>query len=333
MFSILVSDAAMPNPDIIQTPAYRKAFAEYLRRGTPIETSLKAALKAALQEHPATHYIWRTRGDNKVRASHAANNGRIFAWDDPPPTGHPGEDFGCRCWAQPYRPADPEFFDQPVTSIVDEGLSRWEWYDFVIQFYFGGGKAVQLSSIGHLQDVIDAAEVHGLTPHQVFEGVEIQVLKAARALTKGSISDTFSRGYDFSPVSFVHRISKVQGSFAGTVQKENDYLIITAAINYEFSDDFTDPLDIIQFITGTPNELGDFISKLATARNLSIETLIELYKASAKRRPDDIYDWIKWISEFGGTKYPITGSWKTTLHAYAHKDAARSKYPANSRDR
>ena len=43
------------------------------------------------------------RGDGKVRPSHAANDGRVFAWDDPPPTGHPGEDYGCR-WAEPYVP-------------------------------------------------------------------------------------------------------------------------------------------------------------------------------------------------------------------------------------
>ncbi|MDF0604003.1 minor capsid protein [Psychromarinibacter sp. C21-152] len=73
---------------------YRKAFQAYLRKGTPIEWSIK-------QERPTTHYIWRTRGDDKVRPSHAANNGQVFAWDDPPETGHPGEDYGCRCTAEP----------------------------------------------------------------------------------------------------------------------------------------------------------------------------------------------------------------------------------------
>lgn len=88
----------MDEMDIAGTPAYKKAFNLYLRKGIPIELSLKAAA----QEHATTHYIWRTRGDNKVRAAHAANNGRIFSWDNPPPTGHPGEDYGCRCTAEPY---------------------------------------------------------------------------------------------------------------------------------------------------------------------------------------------------------------------------------------
>lgn len=313
----------MAYPDIVHTQAYKQAFNLYLRKGVPIEMSLKAAA----QERSTTHYIWRTRGDNKVRATHAANNGRIFSWDDPPVTGHPGEDYGCRCWAQPYRPADPEHLEQPVTSIVDEGLSRWEWHDFVIHYYFGGGAAVRLADIGHLQDVIDTADVHGLKDHQVHEGVEIQALKAARAARSGAISDTFSNGYDFSPVSFVHGESEVYGSFAGTVQQENDYLIVTAAVNYAFKDDFEDPLDIIQKTSENLKDLSVFIGKVATASNLSVETLIRLFRETPYLNAGDIYDWIKWLSKAGGTKYPITGSWKTSLHGYVHRDAAKSKFP------
>lgn len=46
-------------------------------------------------------YIWTTKLDDQVRPSHAANNGKIFSWDNPPSTGHPGEDYGCRCEAKP----------------------------------------------------------------------------------------------------------------------------------------------------------------------------------------------------------------------------------------
>lgn len=43
-------------------------------------------------------YIWRTSRDERVRASHTLNEGKIFSWDKPDPiTGHPGEDFNCRC--------------------------------------------------------------------------------------------------------------------------------------------------------------------------------------------------------------------------------------------
>ncbi|WP_439236382.1 phage minor head protein [Lonepinella koalarum] len=44
-----------------------------------------------------THYRWSTSGDERVRESHAENDGKVFALDNPPPTGHCGEDFNCRC--------------------------------------------------------------------------------------------------------------------------------------------------------------------------------------------------------------------------------------------
>ncbi len=46
-------------------------------------------------------YVWRTRGDARVRAGHAVNDGKLFEWRNPPASGHPGDDFGCRCWAEP----------------------------------------------------------------------------------------------------------------------------------------------------------------------------------------------------------------------------------------
>lgn len=54
-------------------------------------------------------YRWVTSGDDRVRKSHKANNGKIFSWDSPPATGHPGEDYQCRCIAQPV-------FDTGVTD-------------------------------------------------------------------------------------------------------------------------------------------------------------------------------------------------------------------------
>lgn len=47
-------------------------------------------------------YTWRTSGDERVRPSHQANNGKTFMWNDPPAeTGHPGEDYQCRCHPEP----------------------------------------------------------------------------------------------------------------------------------------------------------------------------------------------------------------------------------------
>lgn len=47
-------------------------------------------------------YTWQTSGDERVRASHRNNDGKMFRWDKPPATGHPGHDVQCRCVAIPY---------------------------------------------------------------------------------------------------------------------------------------------------------------------------------------------------------------------------------------
>lgn len=52
-------------------------------------------------------YIWRTVKDERVRPYHADLEGTIQRWDDPPVVSkdgrraHPGEDFQCRCQAEP----------------------------------------------------------------------------------------------------------------------------------------------------------------------------------------------------------------------------------------
>lgn len=47
-------------------------------------------------------YIWRGMDDERERESHRENNDQVFSWDDPPvETGHPGEDYNCRCYAEP----------------------------------------------------------------------------------------------------------------------------------------------------------------------------------------------------------------------------------------
>jgi len=69
-----------------------------------------------------THYIWRTSLDERVRASHSAKEGERFSWRQPPAdTGHPGEDYNCRCTAE----ADLESIalpdeEQPPAEQPDE---------------------------------------------------------------------------------------------------------------------------------------------------------------------------------------------------------------------
>ena len=42
-----------------------------------------------------TRYRWVTQGDERVRPSHEENDGKVFSWDNPPATGHPGTEINC----------------------------------------------------------------------------------------------------------------------------------------------------------------------------------------------------------------------------------------------
>lgn len=66
-------------------------------------SKINAALtRARHEEMGVTQYIWSTSGDERVRDSHAENDGKIFSYDDPPATGNPGDQINCRCVAIPY---------------------------------------------------------------------------------------------------------------------------------------------------------------------------------------------------------------------------------------
>lgn len=97
----------------VDQTVYRKAFQDYLRKGTPIEWSIKRA-------QSGTHYIWRTRNDRKVRSTHADREGQIFAWANPPQGGHPGEDYNCRCRAEPVTHPDQAKFEEVLQIIQAE---------------------------------------------------------------------------------------------------------------------------------------------------------------------------------------------------------------------
>lgn len=73
------------------------------------------------QAYGLRRYIWRSQDDDKVRTSHAANDGRVFDWDSPPPTGHPGEVYGCRCFAEPILSGAEEPLPEGVemTALVN----------------------------------------------------------------------------------------------------------------------------------------------------------------------------------------------------------------------
>lgn len=77
------------------------------RRARFIARDQTAKLTTALNRERSValgieEYRWRTSKDERVRPTHRAHEGRVYRWDDPPEnTGHPGEDYNCRCTASP----------------------------------------------------------------------------------------------------------------------------------------------------------------------------------------------------------------------------------------
>lgn len=65
-------------------------------------TKLNSSLARLRQEEiGVTSYTWQTSDDERVRPTHRANDGKVFKWDKPPKTGHPGTEVNCRCVAIP----------------------------------------------------------------------------------------------------------------------------------------------------------------------------------------------------------------------------------------
>ncbi len=65
------------------------------------------------QEFGVKKYVWRTAMDDRVRPSHAANEGKVFEWKD---GDGPGTEENCRCSAEPF----PEYSgadDPPIIPV------------------------------------------------------------------------------------------------------------------------------------------------------------------------------------------------------------------------
>lgn len=91
--------------EIRRTEAVTQVRADLIAR---TEVARTATEMTRIRAHAvgSTHFIWRTRRDERVRRMHHALEGRSFPWNDPPECdpGHrtlPGCIWNCRCWAEP----------------------------------------------------------------------------------------------------------------------------------------------------------------------------------------------------------------------------------------
>lgn len=63
-------------------------------------------------------YRWRGVLDGRERDEHRDREGKVFAWDAPPPDGHPGQPIQCRCHAEAVLP----LFDDLMAPAYDGEL-------------------------------------------------------------------------------------------------------------------------------------------------------------------------------------------------------------------
>jgi hypothetical protein len=196
------------------------------------------------------YYIWHTQDDGKVRPAHAANDEGIFAWDYPPATGHPGEDYNCRCWAEPV--GDTEYARQVLITPVNDNPNKWTNENFVFHYLLGGGVPLTLESTGYLGDIIEYFATHAIAKDGKVGGyraVEEQIIKLALDIRDGEIPYGFEQVYDFEDMKYTFRNSTIIGNFSGHVRTQGEYLIINGVMSYDFKDKFEDPGSAVEALT------------------------------------------------------------------------------------
>ncbi|MDB2414379.1 phage minor head protein [Rickettsiales bacterium] len=234
----------------------------------------------------STHYIWRTQDDKKVRPSHAANDDKIFEWSKKPKTGHPGEDFNCRCWAEPINAK--EYANQLlITPINDQ--EKWGNLDFWNHYRNAGGAPVTLQETGYLAEIIDYYEYQAIASDGqpgVYRAINKQIIDKAKEKGEGHFDYPFGTTYNFYDVLYTFRNSTVKGVFEGDVRKEKDFLVINGIITYNFIDAFADIFTLVEIQV----------------------RLFGIDRGEAEER-------VRVIDDALGDVYTITDSWQTKFNA------------------
>lgn len=237
--------------------------------------------------------------DDKVRTSHQQNNGKIFTRDNPPHTGHPGEDYNCRCIAEPYIEGVTEYANQTLISDVMESLTKWDNFDFLGYGYYGNGREVSLAKAGHLKGVINYFFYHLGAINKINQ----QIIAKARSLQKsGYFNYDFRNAYPFEGYLYCFGGSIVSGFFSGFIKNHNKMLYIKGSIKYRYEDLFTDQY-----------ELRDKI-------------LTYFLGTHGSSDPKLVSETVRVITDLGATPYVIYDNWETSFNAEIKCDKASSLY-------
>ena len=283
---------------LIDPQEYREAFVQYLRKGTPIRFETK-------NTKPTTHYIWRTRRDGKVRSSHAEREGQIFSWDDPPQGGHPGEDYGCRCTAEPYLPEASVFMEISLQGVSGGG-GAWSSRDFVNHYYRGNGRVVTVRETGHLSAIVNQYMAEGESK------LKDQVARQARKKRDGSFTDTFYNTYGMAGVVFSIGDTVIGGEFSGNVEEQHGVLSVEGSFDFYLKDEFADPADIGIEVIDPGETIFENIHR-------PLENYLRGRTGLPPRGPQR-------LGIQTGEPYSITDDWSGTLSGQIYLDPARSAY-------
>ena len=208
-----------------------------LAPGSPFGSTRRASMSGA------------RNATRRFAREHAANEGRLCSWDSPPARGHPAQDYNCRCEAVPYIPGETEYAGHEIIGSLASSYDKWAIVDFFRHFYEGRrGRPSPPDKRHH----------------------------SSREAGESALFVPFNGSYRFEyarlPESIPHGHSVVEGEFVGVVIDHGDFLAISGATQFRFSDVFTDPLDVSQLTGIDPGDM-----------------------------PRSLYR----LSELGGTAYPI----------------------------
>lgn len=236
------------------------------------------------EHHTTTHYIWRTQHDDKVRPSHAQNDGLVFSWENPPPTGHPGEDFGCRCRAEPYKENSlQERVSQSVTTYTSSSTHTWNDDDLKYHYFNGSGRGLLLGHIGLLQGVINFSRTHTQKDGgSIFDRVARKIIVEARQNGEGSFKVSFGTSYDFSEFLFSFGDSTIEGDAQVSVAEKGEFLIVTADVYYTFWDEYKDPFDIYDVFPIDVEAPGGMPYKIMDVWSVRLEAIIKKDSSQSK---------------------------------------------------
>ena len=88
-------------------PAFQKALArtkrlQKLRQKRLHKISTRKAVFSSAYRRGITSYVWTTQQDSRVRPKHKKLHGKTFTLTQGAPPGHihPGDEWGCRCFAK-----------------------------------------------------------------------------------------------------------------------------------------------------------------------------------------------------------------------------------------